>query len=84
MVPPQIPARMEKLHQFSIEGVKTSQIGSFVPIAMQTSQCQIVQFRRTPVLAWNDVIDVKRERKERGRKMTILAAAGRSLPDLPT
>jgi hypothetical protein len=67
MIPPQISPWMEKLNQFSIDRVKTSQIGSFVPIAMQTSQGQIVQFRKATVLAWSDVIDVKSERKGLGR-----------------
>jgi predicted amino acid racemase len=67
MIPPQFSPWMEKLNQFSIDRVKTSQIGSFVPIAMQTSESQIVQFREATVLAWSDVIDVKSERKGLGR-----------------
>jgi hypothetical protein len=50
---------------------------------MQTRQSQIVQFRYATVLAWSDVIDMKTERKELCRKVTIFASASRSLPDLP-
>jgi hypothetical protein len=73
---------MEKLNQFSIQRIKTSQIGAFMPIAMQTSQRQIVQSSKATMLAWNDVINVEVEGEKSGSKMTLLAAVGRSLPNL--
>jgi hypothetical protein len=54
---------MEKLNQFSIQRIKTSQIGAFMPIAIQTSQRQIVQSSESTMLAWNDVIIVEVEGK---------------------
>ena len=73
---------MEKLNQLAIHGIKTRQIGAFMPIAMQTSQRQIVQTSKATMLAWNDVINVEVEGKKSGSKMTVFAAVGRSLPDL--
>jgi hypothetical protein len=74
---------MEELNQFSIDRVKTSQIGSFMSITMQTGQGQIVQFRSAAMLAWNDVINMKIERKELRRELTILTTTHGPFPDQP-
>ena len=83
MIRPPIPPWVEEPRQGSVGWIETRQIRPFVPVAMQTSQRQIIRFCQAAVLARRDVVDVKSEGKEIRGKTTILAAISRSLPNLP-
>jgi hypothetical protein len=64
-------------------GIRASDIRTFVPIAMKTSQSEIPQNGLTAMLARHDMIGVKRQGIRGSRKATILAPVLRALTDPP-
>jgi len=64
-------------------GIRSSDIRTFVPITVKTSQGEIFENRLSSVLACHDVIDVERQRIHGSRKVTVLAPVFSALPDPP-
>ncbi len=53
-----------------------------MPITVQASQGEVIENRWSAMLARNDVVDVKRQRVNRSRYMTVFATALGPFPDL--
>jgi hypothetical protein len=59
MFAPGIDARVKEWRERAAYGVEAGDIGSFVQIAVQTSQCQIAGDCVTAVFHGDDMIDVE-------------------------
>ena len=66
-----------------VAGCLPRDVWTFMPIAVETCQCEVVSGGRAAVLAGDDVVDMERQRVSRGRKLAVFTAAPRSLPYLP-
>ncbi len=80
---PQVDARVEEVNEFACVPIGSRDVRTFVPIAMQTSESEILNDGLAPVLACNYVIHVKGQRIDVSGKVTILASLSCALPDFP-
>jgi len=64
---PSILPRMEQPHELPGSRISSSNIRTFVPVAVKARQSEICKGSYTAMLACNDVIDVKRQRISRSR-----------------
>jgi hypothetical protein len=79
--PPDVPARIEQRHDFAVVRIDARHIRTFVTVAVTTGEREIVQRGGAAMLLGNDVIEMKRQFGKRFRKVTIFAAAPRTIPD---
>jgi hypothetical protein len=64
-------------------GICSGHVRPFVPIAMKTGECEILGRGLAPMLARDDVVNVKRQRIDGAGEMTILTTFPGALPDVP-
>ena len=83
MLIPIIVPGMEQANQFACRGIASGNVRSLVPVTVKVSPGEILENSPAAVLARDDVIDVKRQRKESSRQMAVLATVLRPLTDLP-
>jgi len=74
---------MEEPNDLAGVRIRSSDVRTFVPIAVKTSQGQIFENGRPSVLPRNDMIGVKRQRVYRSREVTVFAPILRAVADLP-
>jgi hypothetical protein len=80
---PQVGARMKQPRQGSCVRIDSGDVGTFVSVAVNTGQRQIVKVVATAMLSRNDVIDLEWGRMQRGGQETILASPRRPFSDAP-
>lgn len=74
---------MKEPHEFPRSRISSSNVRTFVPVAVKAGQSEIFESSYTAMLPGNNVIDMKRHRINRGWQATIFATAMRSFPDAP-
>ena len=62
MVAPSVLAWVEKPDEVASSHIVSGDVRTLVPVAVQASQCKIVNDRRTAMLACDYVVDVKWQR----------------------
>jgi len=82
VVRPAIFARVKQPHYFTAVGIDTSDIRSFVAVAIVASESEIVFGTLSPMLARDDVVDLKRQVVEMLRYLTIFAGPSSALPNV--
>ena len=83
MFVPLLPSRVKQLRNFARFRIDSSQIRSFVQIAIDAGKSQVVEDVASAMSFWNDVFDVKSgQRRIILTQMTILASVLGALADL--
>jgi hypothetical protein len=74
---------MEEPDQLPRVWIRAREVRAFMPIAMKTGQREVLKNSQPSMLARHNVIDMKGQRIDRRRQVTILAPILCALPDLP-
>lgn len=82
MLAPDIRSRMKQANQLASFGVDAGNVRTFVAIAVETGEGEILADGGSSVLARNDVIDPKGQPVLRMRNAAILTAVPGPVPDL--
>ena len=82
MIRPSIPPGMEQRNDALGLGINSGDVRSFVSVAGETGEREIVERRSTTVLYGYDMIHFKGGVFERLRHLAVFAARGGSFPDL--
>jgi predicted phage gp36 major capsid-like protein len=72
---------MKEPHHLSRSRINRRDIGTFVAVAKDTAQCQIVERRRTAVLPAHDMVDLMSEGRSHFRVEAVFTAATRTAKD---
>ena len=82
VVPPAVFAWVKQAHYLTTMGIDTSDVRPFVAVAIVASESEIVFGVLSPMLARNDVVDLKRQEVEVLRHLTVFAGAPSALPNV--
>jgi len=74
---------MEQTDNISGRGMPSRDVRSFMAIAVETGEREVVGVGCAAMLAGDDVVDVERQRVSRGRQLAVFATARSSLPHKP-
>jgi len=81
MVFPNLGARIKKRGQLTRRRIEGGNIGTFAPIAVHTSQCQVFGGGFAAVLLGNDVVGLVRKQRIVFVDATVFAATACSFSD---
>ena len=74
---------MEESNELPRVWICSRDVRTFVPITVKTGESEILKNSLASMLTCNDVIDVKGQRIDPSRKVTILTSALSTLSDVP-
>ena len=74
---------MEKADDIASGGIPAGNVWTFVPVAVETSQGEVVSRLGAAMLACDDVVDVEWQRVSRDWQVAVFAAAPCPAPNLP-
>ena len=80
---PLVRSRMEEPNKLARTRINSGYVRTFVAIAVQAGEGEILKDSEPSMLACNDVIDVKGQKIDGSRKVAILTAVLGTTPDLP-